>query len=617
MFVIVHASPLFAVSAGSSGHQRRKAIVSSPSLSNIAPPAHKTDGIYEELKDVQRKLGYLPAAELERIAHDRDLYLRDVHAIVSYYPHFRLQRPARVEVRVCDDMTCHLRGSRAVQQELERQFEKVPNDDLFIGNVSCLGRCDHAPAIAINDCYYDEVSSEQAVSAVHDTLDGHIRHDENRITSPLMLAKPSKKLEIDPYEGQRSYAALKDFVKAPKAKWDALLHEFEVAGLRGMGGAGFPTHKKWTRVRGWDCKEKYFVCNADESEPGTIKDRFILTHLSHLVIEGMILGGLCVGAERGYLYIRHEYKDQIAILKAELARCRQDRLIGENILDSGRSFHLELFVSPGGYICGEESALLEAIEGKRAEPRNRCPVPIPPLLVDQGLWGKPTVVNNVETLAFVAAIAVRGAAWFNHHERNGIRGLKFVGISGDVRQPGIYEVPMGIQYGNLIYDNEYGGGMRDGRELLAFAPSGPSSGYLPASMAADLSLDWTALQKADSMLGSCAIVVCSDRACMLDMALNAVRFYRNESCGKCVPCRIGSQQMVQILERWTRGEYQETDRNLVEELSHTLKHGSICGLGQILPAPIQSVLQHFPKEVNEHLVDRKCRAGVCFEGRRK
>jgi NADH:ubiquinone oxidoreductase subunit F (NADH-binding)/NADH:ubiquinone oxidoreductase subunit E len=586
--------------------------VSAPILSDKVPLAHKTDGVFEELKDVQRKLGYLPAAELERIAEERDLYLRDVHAIVSYYPHFRLQRPAKVEVRVCDDMTCHLRGSRALQQDIQQRFEKIPKEDLVIGNVSCLGRCDQAPAIAINDCYYGGCSPEHAISVVQGTLDGHIAHDEDRSASPQMVAKPSKKLEIDPYDGQRPYAALKKFVQT--RDWEDLLKELQIAGLRGLGGAGFPTHIKWHRVRKWDRKEKYFVCNADESEPGTIKDRFILTHLPHLVIEGLVLGALCVGAERGYLYIRHEYNDQIAILKAELERCRQERLIGANILGTELSFHLELFVSPGGYICGEESALLEAIEGKRAEPRNRSP--LPPLLVDEGLWGKPTVVNNVETLALATAIAFRGANWLNGYGLNGIKGLKFIGISGDVRQPGIYEVPMGIKFTDLIYGEQYGRGVRDGRQLLAFAPSGPSSGYLPASMA-DLPLDWAALQKAGSILGSSAIVVCGSGACMLDMALNAVRFYRNESCGKCVPCRIGSQQMVEILERWTRGRPQENDRKLVTELSHALRQGSICGLGQILPAPIESVLRHFPAEIDEHLDHRNCRAGICFrEGQR-
>ncbi len=573
-------------------------------ISNLVLP-HKTDSIYEELRDTQRKLGYLPVAELQRIARERNLHLRDIDAIVSYYPHFRRDRPAKAEVRICNDMICHLRGSQVLQQNLHQQFEKISTDDLMIRSVSCLGRCDQAPVIAMNDRYYTGLSSEQAISSIYAALGGNAV-DEDRASS-LRILVPPKKLEVDPYGGQKSYSALRKLVQT--RDWEGLLTDLKAAGLRGMGGAGFPTAVKWMRVRRWDCKEKYVICNANESEPGMIKDRFILMHLPHLVIEGMVLAGLCVGAERGYLYIREEYMEQIAILKDELDRCRREKLIGESVLDTELSFHLDVFISPGGYICGEESALLEAIEGKRAEPRNR-----PPLIVDAGLWGKPTIVNNVETLAFAAAIAVRGAKWLDDYGLDGSKGLKFVGISGDVRQPGIYEVSMGIKFKDLIYGEQYGGGLRDGQELLAFAPSGPASGYLPASMA-DLPLDWTALQKVGSMLGSCSIVVCGSGACMLDMALTAVRFYRNESCGKCAPCRLGSQHMVEILERWTKGFYQKQDRNLVQELSHALKHASICGLGQILPVPLESVLRHFPDVVNEHLLDHHCRAGVCFQGK--
>jgi NADH:ubiquinone oxidoreductase subunit F (NADH-binding)/NADH:ubiquinone oxidoreductase subunit E len=565
----------------------------------------KVHRIFEELEEVQREFGFLPLEQLRKIAEHRELHLRDIHAIASYYPHFWLTKPARVRVKVCDDMTCHLRGAPALQRRLEQSFQGLSDKDLTLGKVSCLGRCDQAPVFEINDCYYDGLTLEEAVSEVQSTLDGQPPQWKSHSPAQAMLSSYSPRtLLSDPYGGQRPYSALRDYLREPH--WERLLAELEMASLRGMGGAGFPTHRKWARVRGADSKEKYVVCNADESEPGTIKDRFILTRLPHLVIEGMVLAGLCVRATQGYLYIRHEYQDQIAILRAELERCRRERLIGRNILGTELSFDLDLFVSPGGYICGEESALLEAIEGKRAEPRNR-----PPLVVDEGLWGKPTVVNNVETLAFAAGIAARCASWFTDHGANGFKGLKFVGISGDVQTPGIYEVPMGTTFYELI--ERYGGGLPPGRQLVAFAPSGPSSGFLPASKV-NLPLDWKTLDGEKSMLGSCAIVVCAEGTCMLDMALNAVRFYRNESCGKCVPCRIGSQRMVEILERWTRGSYQQTDLKLVEELSHAMKLASICGLGQILPAPIQSVLLHFKEEVNEHLDHRHCRAGVCFHG---
>jgi NADH-quinone oxidoreductase subunit F len=234
-------------------------------------------------------------------------------------------------------------------------------------------------------------------------------------------------------------------------------------------------------------------------------------------------------------------------------------------------------------------------------------------MASAGLWGKPTVIDNVETLALAAAIAIRGPEWYNSFGANGFTGLKFVSVTGDVEKPGIFEIPMGTRYSDLIH--KYAGGVPSGRKLHAFAPSGPSSGYLPAAMA-DLPLDWQTMNKAGSMVGSGAIVACSEDRCMLDMALNCVRFFRNESCGKCVPCRVGSQKLVQILEAWTSGRYRSTDMPLVEELFHTLQQTSICGLGQFLPAPIRSVLKHFRPEVDEHLINGRCPAGVCFSGRK-
>jgi NADH:ubiquinone oxidoreductase subunit F (NADH-binding) len=313
-----------------------------------------------------------------------------------------------------------------------------------------------------------------------------------------------------------------------------------------------------------------------------------------------------VGARHGILYIRHEYTDQEHILEEEIRRCYREGLLGARVLGSDLAFDLELFVSPGGYICGEESALLEAIEGKRAEPRNKPPFP-----GQQGLWQKPTVINNVETFYFVPVILARGFEWLKAQGKNGAVGVKFVGVSGDVRRPGVYEVPMGTSYRELI--EQHAGGVPAGRTFKAYAPSGPAGGYLPASMV-DLPLDWNAMTKAGATVGSGAIVVCDDRACMLDMALNAVRFFRNESCGKCVPCRVGSQKLVDLLTAWTQGTRAAQDMALFDELSHALRLTSICGLGQVVPVPIASVLKHFAEEVEMHVRDRRCPAGVCFTG---
>ena len=573
--------------------------MSGPAPFKVLPVEHKTDGIFEELKDIQRKFEYLPAEELERVAERRGLNPRDLHSIASYYPHFRLAPPAKVNVKVCDDMTCHLRGAAGLQQKLEQSFHGIAKQELAIGNVSCLGRCDHAPSLVINDRCYDGLSGEDAVRAVSETLRGAAPRASSHRGSEMRLAS-------DPYAGDKPYSALEKFVRS--RDWPDLLARIKAAGLRGMGGAGYPTNQKWENVRNSPSPERYIICNADESEPGTIKDRFIMTHLPHLVIEGMVLAGLCTGAKRGYFYIRHEYQEQEDIIRQELSRAYRNGWIGKKILGTDLSFEITLFISPGGYICGEETALLEAIEGKRAEPRNK-----PPFMASAGLWGKPTIIDNVETLALAASIAIKGADWFNSFGANGFTGLKFVAVTGDVEKPGVFEVPMGTKYSDLIY--KYGGGILNGRKLLGFAPSGPSSGFLPAGMA-ELPMDWKTLNQAGSMVGSGAIVVCADNRCMLDMALNAVRFFRNESCGKCVPCRVGSQKLVEILEDWTKtkGSSKESDLPLVGELFHALRQTSICGLGQFLPAPLQSVLKHFRPDVDQHLLNRRCPAGICFGG---
>ena len=573
--------------------------MSGPAPFKVLPVEHKTDGIFEELKDIQRKFEYLPAEELKRVAERRGLNPRDLHSIASYYPHFHLAPPAKVNVKVCDDMTCHLRGAAGLQQKLEQSFHGIAKQELAIGNVSCLGRCDHAPSLVINDRCYDGLSGEDAVRAVSETLRGAAPRASSHRRSEIRLAS-------DPYAGDKPYSALEKFVRS--GDWPDLLARIKAAGLRGMGGAGYPTNQKWENVRNSSSPERYVICNADESEPGTIKDRFIMTHLPHLVIEGMVLAGLCTGAKRGYFYIRHEYQEQEDIIRQELSRAYRNGWIGKKILGTDLSFEITLFISPGGYICGEETALLEAIEGKRAEPRNK-----PPFMASAGLWGKPTIIDNVETLALAASIAIKGADWFNSFGANGFTGLKFVAVTGDVEKPGVFEVPMGTKYSDLIYN--YGGGILNGRKLLGFAPSGPSSGFLPAGMA-ELPMDWKTLNQAGSMVGSGAIVVCADNRCMLDMALNAVRFFRNESCGKCVPCRVGSQKLVEILEDWTKtkGSSKESDLPLVGELFHALRQTSICGLGQFLPAPLQSVLKHFRPDVDQHLLNRRCPAGICFGG---
>ena len=554
--------------------------------------------MFNELRAIQHEFGYLPADQLHLLSKQLDIPVSQIHAAASFYPHFHLTPPPRAEVKVCGDMTCHLRGGDALKSQLEQSCRGRSSSEVSIQNVSCLGRCDSAPALAINDRIYSGLAAPQAIGMVRDVLSGGSLPPEPREHLNVRIAS-------DPYEGSPQYSVVRQFIATRDHA--GIIATLKASGLRGMGGAGFPTGMKWEIVRNAPGQEHYIVCNADESEPGTIKDRFIMQTVPWLVIEGMIVAGLVTGSRRGILYIRHEYEEPREILQKEIDRCYREKLLGDRILGSDLKFDLEIFVSPGGYICGEESALLEAIEGKRAEPRNKPPFP-----GTNGLWNQPTVINNVETFTFATVILMRGVDWFKAQGKNGAAGMKFVGISGDVNRPGIFEVPMGISYHDLLYN--YSEGILDNRALLAFAPSGPSSGYLPASMTS-LPLDWNAVAAAGSMVGSGAIVVVAEGRCMLDMALNAVRFYRNESCGKCVPCRMGSQKMVEMLTAWTEGRSQEGDLRLLDDLSSAMKLTSICGLGQIVPAPIQSVLKHFPDLVHEHVTNHRCPAGVCFPRR--
>ena len=548
--------------------------------------------IFDELRAVQRRHGYLPEAELRAVAGRLDLPLYRIQSVASFYPHFFLQPPARAEVRVCGDMACHRYRAGELREALTRRFQ---GQDVHVAHVSCLGRCDVGPAISVNDRIYERVSEADAAALVATALGG-------QPLPPPAHAESSVITFSDPYGSGARYGMVRKY--AESRDWTGLIATLKDSGLRGLGGAGFPTGIKWELVRNQPGAHKYIVCNADESEPGTIKDRYIMTHAPHLLIEGMILGGLAVGARNGILYIRHEYEEQEHILEHEIRRCYSEGLLGDRILGSDLSFDLEVFVSPGGYICGEETALLEAIEGKRAEPRNKPPFP-----GQQGLWQQPTVINNVETFYFVPVILARGLDWLKAQGKGGSVGTKFIGVSGDVQNAGVFEVPMGTSYRELI--EGLAGGAWPGHTIKSFAPSGPAGGYLPASLL-DLPIDWAAMTKAGATVGSGAVVVCDERACMLDMALNSVRFFRNESCGKCVPCRTGSQKLVDVLTEWTHGHREAHDLALLDELGHALRVTSICGLGQVVPVPIVSVMKHFGDEVDAHVRERRCDAGICF-----
>jgi NADH:ubiquinone oxidoreductase subunit F (NADH-binding) len=349
-----------------------------------------------------------------------------------------------------------------------------------------------------------------------------------------------------------------------------MIAALKASGLRGMGGAGFPAGAKAELVRKEQRTPKYVICNADESEPGTFKDAKVLADVPHLVIEAMLLACQFVGAARGILFLRHEYLPEKVRFEAALASAPLDGI------------EIEVFVSPGGYILGEETALLEALEDKRGEPRNKPPFP-----GTHGLHGQPTLINNVETFAHVPAILAKGAAWWKSQGTNGCAGIKFIAVSGHVEKPGVHEVPLGTTVRELI---DLAGGMKDGKRLLAFAPGGASSNFLLADKA-DVKLDFAELAKAGSMLGSGALVAVAEGTDLFALATNVTKFFRNESCGKCVPCRVGSQKAVGLLEAVQAGALPRTALNVLPDLAETMTLTSICGLGQVALNPVLSVMK--------------------------
>ena len=564
--------------------------------------------LIDKLKTIQSEHGFLPRERLLELSRMESIPLYQIEAVASFYPHFREAPAPAVEIALCADMSCYLAGAERLEAEIRGEVEtrlaEKGEAAIEFKTVSCLGLCDRAPACALNDRPEGHVTIER----VRRFLDAELAPSapapgagEGGISPQAHPGSESTSPQIDPHPGNR-YAAFRALLESKDA--GGVLEKLKQSGLRGLGGAGFPAGAKWEFTRKAVGLPKYVVCNADESEPGTFKDREVLEQFPHLVLEGMLIGAYVVGASRATLFLRHEYhlaRDRVAAAMTELAGLG---LVGEDILGSGFSCEVELFVSAGGYICGEETALLEALEGKRAEPRNKPPFP-----GVVGLHGQPTLMNNVETFAMVPVILARGPEWFRGLGENGGSGLKYFALSGHVNRPGVYEAWLGVPARRFIL--EQGGGVSGGRKLKAFAPGGASSGFLPGALA-DLPLDFKPLADAGSMLGTGAVVAVAEGTCMLALALNVVRFFRNESCGKCVPCREGTEELVRILERIRDGSGERHDLELIDELSDTMAMTSICGLGQAAPLPITSVIRHWRDEVDAHVVEHRCPAGVCL-----
>lgn len=579
--------------------------------------------IQHELSRLQHRFGYLPAEELKALsaraaAMGEPIPLRRLHEVASFFPHYRLEEPAGLEVGVCRDMSCHLRGAARCRERLEGLARRLGPGRLEVGGVSCLGQCDGAPAVLIGDRPYRGMSPEGYEALVAEAVaSGKPPH----ASSP---AAEEPDWKIDPYRGMARgdrYRAVRELVASAPGDGEfgaGILDALKVANLRGMGGAGVPAHQKWRDVRdarpGGRGGEKFVVCNGDESEPGTFKDRELLLLTPHLVIEGVILAGLIVGAQKGYLYIRHEYRDQIDAANRAIAEAEALGACGPDVFGSGRSFSVEVYESPGGYICGEQSALIEAMEDRRAEPRNK-----PPELATNGLWDRPTLVSNVETFAWAPAIALRGGAWYRDAGVFGCQGLRFFSISGDVARPGVFEVPIGSTLGELI---DRAGGVVG--TLKAVATSGPSGGFLPARVpipdrlrlpasfpaervppgatgrdARELELDIDVFRAFGLMLGA-GIVVYAEGADILDQAENCTQFFRNESCGKCVPCRLGGERLARLAAEVRSGAADEERLRAIETeisgLREALQQTSICGLGVVAPEPLSTALRFFRDE---------------------
>lgn len=508
------------------------------------------------LLELQAEHGYLSEAELLRVCDERRVPRAELEGLISFYPHLRREKPAAHRVSACRDLACRLRAGEAASADLAARC--AAREDVEFEPVSCLGRCDIAPA-----CTVDDVPMRCADAV--DVIDRGV-YSEVSTTNP-----PRRRWKTDPYaDASEHYGVLRralasgDRSHAPQ--------RLSASGLCGMGGAGFPTGRKWELVAAQANAPRYVICNADESEPGTFKDREILRGLSHLVIEGMVLAGHAIDGAKGIVYIRHEYEPELEALREAIAAARACGALGQDIFGSGFDFDIEVFVSPGGYVLGEETALIEVLEGKRGEPRNKPPYP-----GVAGLHGQPTLMNNVETFAHVPRILETGQ--LEH---------KFFSVSGDVAAPGVYELPIGTTFRELL---EHAGGIEGGGALLAFLPGGASTGFLSAEQI-DVPMTFDALREVGSALGSGAVIVLKEGRDLLDAAGNLTRFFRNESCGKCVPCRVGCEHAVKAIDTGSQASLAE-----LGPLHDVMVDTSICGLGQAALNPVISVLEGFPETV--------------------
>ena len=525
----------------------------------------RRDLLIEYLHLVQDKFGHLSAAHMTALAEVMKIAQAEVYEVATFYHHFDVVKegedaPPALTVRVCETLSCAMAGAEALLKKLPDILGK----DVRVLAAPCIGRCSEAPAVCVGHNAFGDATVERIANAV--------KNQQTRGVPGIDV----KFVDYAQYQADGGYGTYLDVLNEKRAA-ESVLVEMEHSGLRGLGGAGFPTGRKWRIVRG-ETAPRLMAINIDEGEPGTFKDRYYLERDPHRFLEGMLIAANIVGIDAIYVYLRDEYHACRTLLQAELAKLIANPPGGVKLP------LIELRRGAGAYICGEESAMIESIEGKRGMPRLR-----PPYVAQVGLFKRPTLEHNFETLYLVRDILEKGAAWFADQGRNGRKGLRSFSVSGRVKSPGVKLAPAGITVKELI--DEYCGGMPDGHRFYAYLPGGASGGILPASMG-DIPLDFDTLQPHGCFIGSAAVVILSDRDKARDAALNLMKFFEHESCGQCTPCRVGTEKAVQLLEesKWRTG--------LLEELSQVMVDASICGLGQAAPNPILCVIKHFSHEIS-------------------
>ena len=541
-----------------------------------------------------------------------------------------LEEQAKYErhVLVCGGAGCVSSNCEAVQKALIEALDEFGlSDKIDVQVTGCMGTCAVGPVILIqpDGTYYTEMTPEKVREVVQTHLIGGEVIEGYTFYDNFLKKRVPKQEDITFFQyqvrialrncGSVDYASLPAYIsrggygaiaKALSSMTPAdVVEEVKKSGQRGRGGAGFPTGIKWEAGLKAQGDQKYMVCNADEGDPGAFMDRSVLEGDPNSIIEGMMLGGYAIGANRGYVYVRAEYPLAVKRLQEAIERAEEVGLLGDNILGSDFSFDIEIRMGAGAFVCGEETSLLASIEGQRGEPRQKPPFPF-----QAGLWGKPTIINNVETLASIAPIILNGADWYASYGTEKSKGSKVFALAGAVVNTGIIEVPMGTTLGDVIF--KIGGGIPGGKEFKAAQSGGPSGGCLTKAHL-NASLDYESLKELGAIMGSGGLIVMDEDTCMVDTARYFMDFIRDESCGKCVPCRIGTTRMLEILERITQGKGQEGDVELLEELSNTCIEAAMCGLGQTAPNPVLSTIQYFRDEYDQHIKHKKCEAGVCSD----